>query len=142
MRQNHASLEIKIKAVKNFLNGEPVTTIARNIGRDPSAIYRWIQRYKDTKEFTSLEQKTREGRPKVVTENIVKSIEKDLEKPASEFNFDTDLWTCTKLHTHLRKKYKIKISRGHVWKILKDAGFSYQKPERRNFSRKMSHLFS
>jgi hypothetical protein len=63
----------------------------------------------------------------------VKKIERDLSKPASKFGFPTDLWTCSRVHTLLPKNYRIKISRGHVWTVLKNAGFSCQKPERRYY---------
>lgn len=133
MRTNNATLSEKIRAVKNYLAGEPVPTIARNIGRHRITIYKWVRIYKERKSFDDLKERARSGRPAKVEKKIINKIEKDLEKPASKFGFETDLWTCTRVHRQLAKKYKIKISRGHVWKILKDAGFSYQKPERRYY---------
>lgn len=133
MRSSHAGYEEKVRAVQNFLNGEPAPTIARNIGRHRVTIYKWVEIYKKNKSFNDLREKDRSGRPSKISKKTIKRMEKDLEKPASNFGFETDLWTCGRVHLLLLKKYKVKISRGHVWVILKKAGFSYQRPERRYY---------
>ena len=133
MRQKNATFEEKKRAVQNYLSGESAETISRNIGRHRVTIYKWVKIYNQNKSFDSLHEKERSGRPPKVDSKTIKKVENDLKKPASKFNFETDLWTCSRVHTLLSKKYKIKISRGHVWRILKDAGFSYQKPERRYY---------
>lgn len=133
MRTDHSNPEERIRAVKNYLNGQSVSSISVNLGRHSASIYKWIKVYKKRKKFEDLEDKPRSGRPQKVTAAVVKKIERDLSIPASKFGFPTDLWTCSRVHTLLSKKYRIKISRGHVWNILKSAGFSYQKPERRYY---------
>ena len=133
MRQRHATFEEKKRAVKNYLDGESAPTIAKNIGRHRVTIYKWVEVYQKNKSFDDLREKKRSGRPPKVEIRTIKKVENALQKPASKFGFETDLWTCSRVHTLLKKKYKVKISRGHVWKILKESGFSYQKPERRYY---------
>ena len=64
---------------------------------------------------------------------MIKKIESSLSKPASEFGHETDLWTCNRVHQLLTSTFGLDISRGHIWLILRQAGFSYQKPERRYY---------
>ena len=132
-RKANASYEERERAVKNFLDGEPASTIAKNIGRNKSTIYKWVRLYKKKKSFKDLEEQERSGRPPVISKTLIKRLEKDLQKPASRFGFETDLWTCKRVQLLLIKRYKIEISCGHVWLFLKKAGFSYQKPERRYY---------
>lgn len=133
MRQGHATFEEKKRAVENYLAGELAPTIAKNMGRHRVTIYKWVEIYEKNKSFNDLHEKKRSGRPPKIEAKTIKRVEKALQKPASKFGFETDLWTCSRVHTLLKKKYKVKISRGHVWKILREAGFSYQKPERRYY---------
>lgn len=133
MRKDHSTYEERVRAVKNYNDGSSVDSISKNLGRHKASIYKWIKVYEKRKCFEDLADKPRSGRPLKVTKTAIIEIEKDLEKPASEFDFETDLWTCSRVHSLLSKKYKIKISRGHVWTLLKKSGFSYQKPERRYY---------
>jgi transposase len=52
-------------------------------------------------------------------------------KPASRFGFETDFWTCRRLIQHVRKEFGIKISQPTMWRHLREAAMTYQKPEKR-----------
>jgi len=54
-------------------------------------------------------------------------------EPASVFGFETDLWTTSRLLQVIRELYGVTLSPDTVWRRLRDAGFTYQKPERRYF---------
>jgi len=54
-------------------------------------------------------------------------------EPASHFGFETDLWTVGRLREVIRQHYGVTISPDTVWRRLRAAGFTYQKPERRYF---------
>jgi transposase len=54
-------------------------------------------------------------------------------EPASHFGFETDLWTVGRLRRVIQEHYGITLSEDTVWRRLRDAGFTYQKPERRYF---------
>ena len=133
MRLGHGSYKERVQAVKGYLSGDPVASISKLLGRDPSTIYDWINLYKERESFEDLKDKPRSGRPTKVTPKMINKIEKSLEKPASDFGHETDLWNCSRVHQLLTSNFSIEISKGHVWKILKDSGFSYQKPERRYY---------
>lgn len=56
-----------------------------------------------------------------------------LVEPASEFGFETDLWTIGRLRQVIQDRYGVTICTHTVWRRLRDAGFTYQKPERQYF---------
>lgn len=45
--------------------------------------------------------------------------------------FPTDLWTLTRVAQVIERHFGVKYHPGHVWRILRDLGWSPQKPERR-----------
>ncbi len=107
MRREYASYEEKKRVVQNYLNGKTAPTIAKNIGRHRVTIYKWIEIYERNNSFEDLKEKKRSERPPKIRDKTVKRIEKDLQKPASKFGFEIDLWTCTRVHSLLQKKYSL-----------------------------------
>jgi transposase len=51
----------------------------------------------------------------------------------SEFGFETDLWTVGRLRRVIGEEFRAWISKNTVWRRLRDAGLTYQKPEREYF---------
>ena len=45
--------------------------------------------------------------------------------------FATDLWTLARVTQVIERTFGVKYHPGHVWYILRDMGWSPQKPERR-----------
>lgn len=98
---------------------------------DRSTIHRWLQRYDKKHSKESLTPKPRSGRPRLWSKANQKRLLRDLLRPASEFGFETDFWTCRRLIQHVRKKFKIRISQTTMWRHLREADLTYQKPEKR-----------
>jgi transposase len=51
-------------------------------------------------------------------------------EPASEYGYETDLWTVGRLQTVINQVYQIQVSKDTIWRRLRDADLTYQKPER------------
>jgi transposase len=49
---------------------------------------------------------------------------------AMAFGFESDLWTVARLRRVIRDEFRIQISKNTMWRRLRDAGLTYQKPER------------
>ena len=92
MVSSHGSYKERVQAVKSYLSGESVASISRLLGRHTTTVYDWINLYNTRKKFEDLKDKPRSGRPKKVTLKMINQIEKSLEKPASKFGHETDLW--------------------------------------------------
>jgi transposase len=51
-------------------------------------------------------------------------------QPASAYGYETDLWTVGRLHGVIHGVYRVAVSRDTIWRRLREAGLTYQKPER------------
>jgi len=58
-------------------------------------------------------------------------LEEVLLKGARAAGFPTDLWTLVRVTEVIEREFGVQYHPGHVWYILRDMGWSCQKPERR-----------
>jgi transposase len=70
------------------------------------------------------------GRPCKIEGLDRKKVRRIVLTPASAFGYETDLWTSNRLRQVLQKEFRIKLSVPTVWRRLRAAGLTYQKPER------------
>lgn len=49
---------------------------------------------------------------------------------SSQFGYETDLWTVSRLHVVIEDEYHVSVSKDTIWRRLRAAGLTYQKPER------------
>ena len=54
-------------------------------------------------------------------------------KSASHFGFETEFWTCARILQVVQKKFNLSVSKWTIWRRLREAGLTYQKPERKYF---------
>ena len=80
----------------------------------------------------------RTGRPITLPDSVIKEFRTDVLKPATKFGFETDFWTAKRLQIHLKKKFKVKVTRRTVCRWLRKCGLSYHKPERRYYEASQS----
>ena len=110
-------------------NGIPKSTVADAFGVSRLTIYRWLNRYEEdgTK---GLERKVGSGRPRKLEELTEEELKAIVLERASQFGFETDLWTVGRLRRVITEEFSIVLSKNTVWRRLRDAGLTYQKPER------------
>ncbi len=90
-------------------------------------------RYANGKSLSALQRKLGSGRPRnlgIKEQGRLKAI---ILKPASAFGFETDFWTCRRLIQVIKQELGIILSQPTMWRMLRDAGMTYQKPERKYF---------
>jgi hypothetical protein len=54
-------------------------------------------------------------------------------RPATDYGYETDLWTIGRLHRVVQEQYHTTVSHDTIWRRLREAGLTYQKPERQYF---------
>jgi transposase len=126
---SHLPGTVRARAVEAAKNGVPKSTVARAYGVSRLTLYRWLDRF-ERNGTDGLERKPGSGRPRKLqdlTEGDLKAI---VLQRASAFGFETDLWTVGRLRRVLRERYEIDLSDNTVWRRLREAGLTYQKPER------------
>lgn len=125
-------MEMRERAVRAVLQGQAQRQVAEAYGIDRTTLYRWVCRFQACGDGGLL-RKSGSGRPRLLAEFDMEALNDIVLEPASHFGFETDLWTVGRLRCVLQDRYGITLSSNTVWRRLRDAGFTYQKPERRYF---------
>jgi transposase len=125
----YSTFEVRDRAVRAVLDGMSVVAVAQAYGTDRSTVHRWVARF-EAQGARGLRRKSGSGRPRkmgTLTDDDLLDI---VLSPASEFGFETDLWTAGRVHDVLTVQYGFLVSNNTVWRRLRDAGLTYQKPDR------------
>lgn len=129
----YSTYDVRVRAVKAVLMGQRKIDVAIAYQVDYSTLYRWCQRCIRQQDFSELERKSGSGRPNILDFNHRKQLAEIVMKPASIFGYVTDFWTCRRLIQVTETQLKFRISQPTMWRLLRDMGLTYQKPERRYF---------
>jgi transposase len=128
----YSTLEIRLRAVEAVSRGLPVGEVANAYNVDRTTLFRWLQRY-ELDGDNGLTRKAGSGRPRVLHNLSDRALWEIVLQPATAFGFETDLWTIGRLHRVVQEIYETTISHDTIWRRLREAGLSYQKPERQYF---------
>jgi transposase len=129
----YSTFEIRVRAVHAVLNGLPVSQVARAYNTDRTTLHRWLKRFHDSGTDDSLQRRPTSGRPRKLVSLSKRNLKKIVLAPASTYGFETDLWTVSRLRTVLVDKFGQDISADTVWRRLREAGLTWQVPERQYF---------
>ena len=84
-------------------------------------------------EKAGLHRQAGSGRPRKLRDVNSQRFWNLVLQPATKFGFETDLWTVARVHQVVQEKLKVVVSKDTIWRRLRDAGLTYQKPERQYF---------
>lgn len=125
----HLTREFRQRAVDAVLNGMTKSSVAEAYGVNRKTITRWVNGYEEDGGNALLRQPG-SGRPRklecITEENLFEIVIAG----AMKFGFETDLWTVGRLRRVIADEFQITVSKNTVWRRLRDAGLTYQKPER------------
>jgi transposase len=125
----YSTLEIRERAVEAISRGLPMGEVASAFSIDRSTLYRWVSRSKTV----GLLRKAGSGRPRLLQELTEANLVKIVLNPATSYGYETDLWTIGRVHRVIQEQYQTNISHDTIWRRLREAGLTYQKPERQYF---------
>jgi len=131
--EKYSTYEIRLRAVNAVHDGMHVDKVAQAYHVDRSTIYRWLENQKKKDGNEGLIRKPGSGRPRKLKELNGSQLESIVLRPASDFGFETDFWTCQRLQNVIEKKFSLTISKWTIWRRLREADLTYQKPERRYY---------
>jgi len=126
---SHLPTTVRERAVKAVRNGIPKSTVADAYGVSRLTIYRWLDRF-DRDGSEGLARQPGSGRPRKLEELTEEELKAIVLHGATDFGFETDLWAVGRLRRVIREQYEIDLSGNTVWRRLREAGLTYQKPER------------
>jgi transposase len=122
------------KAISLLKSGFSLAEVAQRVNTSFTSVYRWHQAFKK-KGDKALAPKPVSGRPRKLKEKEINILLDILLEGALAYGFPNDLWTLKRIARVIRKEFGIKYHQSHIWKILRDFGWSCQVPERRALQR-------
>ena len=129
----YSRYEIRARAVQAVVcEHMALSEVARAYSIDCSTVFRWIKRYEQHGE-AGLHRQVGSGRPRKLRDVHSRRFWNLVLQPATKFGFETDLWTVARVHQVVQEKLKVVVSKNTIWRRLRDAGLTYQKPERQYF---------
>lgn len=128
----YSTFDVRSRAVEAVKRGLAISQVAGAFGVDRTTLFRWLQNYHTNGE-DGLQRKSVSGRPRLLDELEEDDLRQIVMFPASAFGYETDLWTVGRLRDVIEERYEFKLSKNTVWRRLRDAGLTYQKPERQYF---------
>lgn len=106
--------------------------VAQAFGVDRATLYRWMQSYQ-LEGDSGLYRKPGSGRPRILEALTEVELRRIILCPASDFGYETDLWTSKRVQAVIADRHQIQVSTDTIWRRLRGAGLTYQKPERQYF---------
>ena len=125
----YSTYEIRVRAVDAVQRGWPVGQTADVYGVSRRTLHRWLARH-SSNGTNGLHRKEGSGRPRKLEDLTEDDWRAIVMQPASVYGYETDLWTVGRLHSVIGDLYSVAVSRDTVWRRLREAGLTYQKPER------------
>jgi transposase len=130
--RGYSTMDVRIRAVEAVQNGMSVSQTATAFAVDRTTLHRWLARYRKDGD-AGLQRRPVSGRPRKLQGIDSKRIKRIVLAPATEFGFETDLWTVGRLHAVLVDRLNVDVSEDTVWRRLREAGLTWQTPERQYF---------
>jgi transposase len=127
--------EIRVRAVQRVQAGESPEKVIKTLGFARACIYNWLARYR-AGGWHALRTGDRSGRPKKLSGSQVRWIYKTIrDKDPRQLKFAFALWTRQMIAETINQKFRIKLSKTSVGRLLHQLGFSCQKPLHRAYQR-------
>lgn len=118
----------RLKAAKMFEKGKTQAEVVRKFKVTPAAASQWCEAW-EKGGIGALKSKGHPGFESKVTPKKKKAFQKAILKGPQAFGYETDLWTLSRLRAVMKKVNKLDFSEVWIWHILRDLGFTPQKPQ-------------
>ena len=130
MRPKGSATELEARrrrAAECFQTGESLRTVADRFGVDKSSVKRWKRAWREGGAEALAAKPHPGGASKLTDEQRDELVDLVVAGPLAA-GFKTDLWTCERIATLVRRRFGVMYHRGHLARVLHELGFSPQKP--------------
>jgi len=125
--------EIRIRAVQRVQDGESPEVVIKALGFTRACIYNWLARYR-AGGWHALRTGEKSGRPRKLAGSQIAWIYNTIkDKDPQQLKLPFTLWTCEMIATVIKKQFSIKLSISSVSRLLRQLGFSPQRPLHRAY---------
>lgn len=135
MKRNFLELERRrLKAIQLFEKGLRQGEIACRLGVHRQSVSRWAQQY-EAQGRQGLKHPGRAGRIPRLSAEDWKRVEAGLKRGPEALGYSTSLWTAARVADLVKQECGIRFSIRHVWWLLRQMGWSGQRPTKRALER-------
>ena len=119
----------RINAV--ILNAEGKTSgeISTTLKASRSKVSKWLKSYEDSG-FEGILEGHRSGRPRLLSEQQEQQLSDIIESGPVSYGYLSGVWTSIMIRDVITDEFAVPYHAGHVRKILRNLGFSVQRPKR------------
>jgi len=130
-RRDFAGMQARrMQAADLFAKGVSQADIGRELEVSHQTVSDWHEKWKAGGK-RALKSTGQPGRPPKVSEAELAKVERALQKGPKANGFPTELWTLSRVAEVIEKVTGVKYHPGHVWRVLRQMGWSRQRPARR-----------
>src|SRR5664279_178230 len=134
-RRDFAAMEARrMRAADLFATGVSQADIGRELEVSHQTVSEWHEMWA-VGGRSALKRTGQPGRPSKVSEADLAKVGRALEKGPKANGFPTELWTLARVADVIEKVTGGKYHPGHVWRVLRQMGWSRQRPARRAVER-------
>jgi transposase len=135
VRRDFAELERRrLRAARLLEKGLSPAQVAREVGVHRQSVGRWAAQLAQQGR-AGLQQAGRAGRKPRLSAADLGRIAQALKRGPEAFGYDTGLWTAARVAQLIEQQCGIAYHPGHVWRLLRQLGWSCQRPTGRALER-------
>lgn len=123
-----------MRAADLLEKGLSQSEVARRVGAHRQSVSEWAAELRE-KGRKGLRKAGRAGRKPGLRSEDIKRIEHGLKRGPGALGYDSSLWTSNRVAHLIEQECGIQYHPGHVWRILRQLGWSCQRPVGRALER-------
>jgi transposase len=123
-----------MRAASLLAKGLSQSEVARRVGAHRQSVSKWAAQL-EAKGRAGLKKVGRAGRKPRLSAEQISQIERGLKRGPQALGYQTSLWTANRVVHLIEQECGVRYHPGHVWKILRQLGWSCQRPAGRALER-------
>jgi transposase len=123
-----------MQAARLLEKGYSQSEVARRVGAHRQSVSQWASELRE-KGRAGLKQAGRAGRKPRLSAQQLGKIERGLKQGPEALGYGTSLWTSARVAQLIERECGVAYHSGHAWRILRQLGWSCQRPSGRALER-------
>jgi len=124
----------RLKAARLLEQGVHQSEVARCVGVHRQSVSRWARQLEQVGR-AGLKRAGRAGRKPKLSVVELKRVEQGLKRGPEALGYSTSLWTSQRVAHLIEQECGVRYTTTHVWRLLKQLGWSCQRPVGRALER-------
>jgi len=124
----------RLRGAGLFQQGKSQAAIARVLRVHRQTVHRWAKQV-EGEGRAALRKAGRAGRKPRLRAAELRRLAQELKRGPEVLGYETSLWTAPRVADLIERECGIRYHPGHVWKILRQMGWSCQRPAGRALER-------